>query len=196
MHALMPTRPALIGVEIPNTDVAMPAVRTRFGVRPLPSLAEMTPGALAISDPVIVAALAGSAMLSNEPDSVLREMLGSTRLTAGTKQIGVYWETYGFKPQDSVEVSVRVQRYTSQGLLRSIGIVTHVAGDKNAPVSASWREPDVSRGARVIAGRVPVIGRSLVLDVAGLPQGEYALEISVQKRGAAAVVGKRTFEIR
>jgi hypothetical protein len=192
---LLPPQRAVIGVEIPASDTTMPAARTRFGVTPPPTLMSMARGEVAISDPVILEAPTGDAPLPNDPDGALARMLGSTHLAAGTKQVGVYWETYGFTSTDSVEVAVRIQRYTPQGLLRNVGIAMKIATDLNTPVAISWREPDPGHGAFTMAGAVAVVTRSVVLDISGVPPGDYWLDVLVAKPGKAPVSARRAFSI-
>jgi hypothetical protein len=122
-------------------------------------------------------------------------MAGSTTIT-DDRRLGVYWETYGIHPGDTVDVAVWIERYTRQGAARRLGIVLNIVEDLNTPVVASWREPQPSRRVHAIAGAVPIIARSLILDVSALPPGEYWLDVAVGTPGREAVRGRRSITLR
>jgi hypothetical protein len=190
------SRVALLGVELAgdSTRGAL-AARTRFSVSPPAVLAAMGAGEVAVSEPVVLRAGSGDVALPLDADSALALMLGSTRIAKGAK-IGVYWESYGFQPTDSVTVAVWIERYTPQSLIRQLGIAFKVAADLNTPVATTWDEVNLNRGARLISGVVPIIGRTLVLDVSKLPRGDYWLEVAIGKRGQTPVRARRTLTIR
>jgi hypothetical protein len=155
----------------------------------------MQRGDVAVSDPVVLRVPADGSALSADPDSALMLMAGSTRVPA-TGKIGVYWETYGFAPGDSLHVAVWIERFTPQGLMRRFGIALGVATDRNTPVSTGWSEPHPARRAHVIQGIVPIVGRSLVVDVAPLPKGDYWLDVAVARPGQEPVRGRRVITIQ
>ena len=191
----IPAAAAIMSIELPNEGRSV-AGRTRFGIAPPPTLAAMATGECAISEPVILQSPPGDEPLPNEPDSALGRMSGTTRLHAGLKTIGVYWETYGFAPGDSVEIAIRVQRYTAQSALEKVGIALNMRGDKNAPVSLAWTEPQPGHASHVTAGSVPIVSRSIVLNIASLPKGDYWLDIGVRKNRQEPVVGRRSFVVQ
>jgi hypothetical protein len=191
----MPSAPAILSIEIPNNGEAF-AARARFPVTPPKTFAQMAPGEQAISDPVILQPYAGEGVLPNDPEGALARTLGTTRFSHARKTIGVYWETYGFAPGDSVEITVQVQRYTSQNLLARAAVALFLLGDKNATVSMAWTEPRPGHSSHVTDGPVPIISRSLVLNIASLPTGEYWLDVGVRKPGSAPVVGRRSFIVQ
>lgn len=196
VRADVPSQPTLVSVEFPgDTTTRQSGGRSRFSIAPPPTLAALKPGQKAISDPVILAAPSGGAALPNGVDAALARMAGSTRVPAAGK-FGVYWETYGFLPTDSVNVAVWIERYTPQGIVRRFGIVLNVATDLNTPISISWSEPQSDRVATLIAGPVPILSRSVVVDVNALPTGDYWLDVAVARRGEQPVRGRRGFSIR
>jgi hypothetical protein len=196
LHGAAASRPALLGVELAADSTRnAPSARTRFAVNPPATLATMRAGEVGVSEPIVLRAGFGDAELPAAADSALDLMLGSTRIAQGTR-IGVYWENYGFQPTDSVTFAVWVERYTPQGLMRQLGIAFRVATDLNTPVATTWDDVNLSRAARLIAGPVPIVGRSVMLDVSKLPRGDYWLEIAVGKRGQAPVRARRTVTIR
>jgi hypothetical protein len=187
--------PAIAAIEFPAGGPAgPPAGRTRFSIAPPPALSAMHAGDIAISDPVILRPPIGDAALPVETDALLARMVGSTRL-ARRARLGVYWETYGLAPTDSVEIAVWVERNTPQGILRRFGISLSVAVDLNTPVVQSWTESRLGRQAQVIAGAIPIVGRSIVLDASTLVPGDYWLDVVVRKAGGDPVRGRRAFTV-
>lgn len=196
VRADIPSRPAIMGIEfMAATATAPPGARTRLGIAPPATLAQLGAGNVAISEPVILRAPPDGGELPNDPDSAIRLMAGSTRVPA-SKRIGVYWETYGLRPADSVNVAVWIERFTPQGIMRRFGIALRVATDLNTPIALSWAEPDPARRSYVIYGDVPIVGRSVTLDVAMLPRGDYWLDVAVGKPGQEPVRGRRAFTVR
>jgi hypothetical protein len=121
-------------------------------------------------------------------------MVGSAALARGAR-LGVYWETYGFAPSDTVAFTVWVERFTEQGILRELGVRLNIATDRNTPVAVSWTENEAGRNAAVIGGAVSVIGRSIVLNTAALPPGEYWLDIVASGAGKEPVRSRRKFVV-
>ncbi|HKS05425.1 MAG TPA: hypothetical protein VJR92_03845 [Gemmatimonadaceae bacterium] len=196
VRGTMRPRPTLMGIEfMAPRPSGPPGGRTRQSIAPPATLAALPPNGLAISEPVVLRAPPDDGALSNTPDSALARMAGSTRVPA-SKRIGVYWETYGFRPGDSVNVAIWIERFTQQGVMRRFGIALRVATDLNTPIAMSWSEPDPGRRSHVISGDVPIVGRSVVLDVSTLPRGEYWLDVAVGKPGQEPVRGRRAFTVR
>jgi hypothetical protein len=194
LRGMIEPRPTMAGVEIPPA-AGRPAARARFGVTPPPPLSAMKLGEVAISDPVLIRAPAQDGEISADPDSALSRMLGSTRFDAPGR-VGVYWETYGFKPTDTVDVVVWIERHTPQNVVRNLGIKLRVATDMNTPVSIAWREPQLEHRINLVAGAVPVISRSIVLDLSSLAKGDYWLDVAVGKPGSPPVRGRREFTVQ
>jgi hypothetical protein len=189
------SRPTLAAVEFPAVSATGPAGgRTRFSVAPPAPLSSMRSGEFAISDLVVLTPPSAGDQYPAETERVLPFMAGSTTFARG-RRVGVYWETYGFAPDDSVEFAVWIERYTAQGLLRRFGIALNVATDRNTPVAQSWTETRLGRNANVIPGRVPVIGRSIVLDASALTPGEYWLDVVARKPGSEPVRSRRSIVI-
>ncbi len=194
LTGLIDARPAVAGVEYTPTDAPRPGGRSRFGITPPATLATMKPGELAISDPVLLQAPSADEVLPSLPDSALKRMAGATRVQ-NVGRLGVYWETYGFKPSDSLEVAVWIERYTPQGFLRRFAKRLNLAEDLNTPVAITWQEAQAGRNAYAFAGPVPIIARTVTLDVSKLAKGDYWLDIVVRKPGQEPVRGRRSFAI-
>jgi hypothetical protein len=184
------------GIGAIEIDAAegLPGARTRFGIITPPPLSRMNVGDIALSDVVILRAPDGETALPTRPDLALARMSGSLRADKNSK-LGVYWETYGIAPTDTVEIAVWIERYTPQGILRRYGRAINVATDPNTPVAQSWTESAPGGGATVIPGRIPVISRSIVLDASKLRPGDYWLDVVMRKRGSEAVRSRRSFTV-
>lgn len=195
MHGMIPARPFLLGLEIPLVQPFHGAARTRLGIKPPATLASMSVGELAISDPVILIAPEGDSAPPTETDAALSLMASSTTIPP-SRRLAVHWETYGFKPTDSVDVAVWVERYTSQGLFRRLGNALRVTTDLNTPVATTWREPQPAVRTSFIPGRIPVVARTIVLDASKLPRGSYWLQVAIAKPGETPITSRRSFVIQ
>jgi hypothetical protein len=175
----LPAGPSLVSVEVPWANDGDRGARSRFGVKPPPPLSAMMAGEAMMSDPVILIVPPGIDALPILADSAIALMNGSTTLAAGTSAIGVYWETYGIAPGDSIEITVSLQ-----------------GRGGGSPVTSSWREPQPGRFVRTIAGAVPIQMRSLILDVGALPVGAYTLDLSVRRQNGQVLRSARDMTIR
>jgi hypothetical protein len=191
-------RPALVAVELLGdaTDGAPlgVAARTRFGVAPPPPLSAMRRGEVAVSEPVLLVAPEGADALPTDPADALPRMHGSTNLR-GVRRFGVYWESYGFAQGDTVDVEVRIERHDRPGALRRLTTALRVTDPRNGVVVVRWREPQPGRAARVLGGPVPVLARSLVLDVSRLPAGDYWLDVAVGRPGQTSARSRRALTL-
>ena len=195
LYAPIESRASLAAIEFPaNGPAGPPGGRTRFGIAPPSTLSAMKPGETAISDIVLVMAPTDGTDLPKQPEQLLPKMAGSAQIAKGAR-LGIYWETYGFAPADTVEIAVWVERNTPQGILRRFGTTLGIATDFNTPVVQSWTESAVDSRAFVIPGATPIIGRSLVLDASHLRAGDYWLDIVVRKRGQEPLRSRRAFVV-
>jgi hypothetical protein len=183
-------RPALVGIEIEGSV----AGRWRNGISPPPALSAMKPGEIAISSPVLLYAPAAAAGLPSNPDSALSRMLGSARLS-GVERIGIYWETYGIAPEDTVELAVWVERRTRQGIARRFTNSLRVTEDLNTPMSIRWEEVG-AQNASVVPAAAAVVARSLALDVSRLASGAYSLDVAVRTRTGKVARARSEVTIR
>ncbi len=196
VHGDIPARPTILSLE---GRLAVPVdadLRTRFAVTPPAALAAMSPTDRGISDPVLLrGATTAGTPVSVYADTALAHMLGSTALRAGTP-LGVYWETYGYAPTDSVTVSVYVERYTPQVRTQRLRAWLNLSEDLNTPVVVRWRESSSAPGRRAVFGTtLPVIGRAITLSTANLVAGEYLLVVAVVDGQGHQVASHRTFTV-
>lgn len=193
MKAGIPSRPVLIGVEARSVMPLGRDLRTRFALVPPLTLSEMGPNEVAVSDPVLLTVpLEGQ--LPNETADALERMHPTTRLRR-IARVGVFWETYGFAPDDSVDVSLRVERVDRPGGLARVVIALGVKQDPRGGADLRWRERVGSGVNQTLSGRVSVVPRSLVLDMSAIAAGRYMMEIAVSRPGAAPTRSRREFSI-
>jgi hypothetical protein len=193
---LGPSKDLIVGLETGlGPDSSVPAARIRFGAHAPPLLSELVPGSTAISDPVFTRASSSADTLPTQAEIATSQMLGSVTFQRRQK-VGIYWETYGIAGGDSVDLAVWIERQSVQGPARRLGILLGIAKDLNTPIAISWSErspmPTVPLGAK----GVPIVGRSINLDLADLPAGDYLLQVAVAKPGRAPVRGQRKFVIQ
>jgi hypothetical protein len=181
------TRPALVGVEVAG-DARTPPARLRFGLTPPPPLTAMRDGEAAVSEPVLFEAPA-AAPPPNDPDAVIARMLPSATLR--DRRVGVYWETYGVAPSDTVDVELRVEPADGPGVARRAATALRLADGADGPLAIRWREPRPDRVIQVVEAPRPVVARSVVLDLSRLPGGRYWLEVAVGRPGGQAARARR-----
>ena len=99
-------------------------------------------------------------------------MLGTTRVRG--PKLGVYWETYGYAPGDSVEVAVVILAPRDAEQDATVGMLLHVAHDINGSVAVRWSEPQAGHGSWTIPGVVPIQARSIRLDLSQIEPGHYS----------------------
>ncbi len=178
VHARLPEGATLLGVELPG-DSLRAAARTRFAVDVVPPLRALA-GRRALSQPLLFEP-PGDVTAPVDADDAITRMYGTTTL-ARPGRIGVYWESYGFAADDTVDVEVRITQQVAPGVLDRL-LARFGGRDDGATVGARWRElPGQARAVQVTEGDVPVQMRSIVLDVGRLPRGRFALRLTM--RGA------------
>jgi hypothetical protein len=188
LTAHIPSKPAIVGLEVPAAQRGDVAARTRLGIVPPGPLNVFRAGETAISDPVLIAT---DDAPPPGPDGALEKMLGSTRIRG--PKVGVYWETYGYAPGDSVDVAVVISRHETLSKMRRFGMLLRVAHDINGSVTVRWGEPQSGHSSWNIPGAVPVQARSIRVDLSKLEPGHYSMQVLVAKKGGLPVSSSRDF---
>jgi hypothetical protein len=188
LTAHIPAKPAVVGTELRAAKSGESSARTRLGVIPPTPLAALRPGETAISDPVLIAT---DDAPPPGPDRALQRMLGSTRVRGA--KVGVYWETYGYEPGDSVDVAIVIARHESLSKVRRLGMLLHVAHDINGQVAVRWGEPQPGHSSWIIPGVVPIQARSVRLDLSRIEPGHYTVQVLMSKHGGVPVSASRDF---
>lgn len=153
------------------------AFRSRFGHR----LPDATAGGLALSDLLLFEWQDG---LEESLEAVAPRMLGSTTLT-GSRDIGVFWETYGVTDRSALNVALTVRGLDS-GLFRRLGEALGLVA-RQTPVTVDWTDSAEGEG---------ILAKHLRLDLSDLPSGRYELEIRVHEGSGEPAAARRRIEIR
>ncbi|HEX4684877.1 MAG TPA: hypothetical protein VH277_19315 [Gemmatimonadaceae bacterium] len=178
LTARVPAKAAVIGAELRAKQRGATSARTRLGIDPPQPLETLHEGQTAISDPILLAADSDA---PSSPESAMRQMLGTTHVR-GSK-LGLYWETYGFAPGDSVDVAVVLSRHEPLSKMRRIGMMLRVAHDINGSVAVRWHEPDLGTNGWTIPGILPIRARSIRVDMSRIEPGHYTVQVLVNRRG-------------
>ena len=194
LQGFIPSGAALAGVEINVERGQKLAARSRFGIVAPPTLREMRRGEVAISEPILFDAAAVEELGVSEMGRIVDAMYPSTVLESA-KQVGVYWESYGFRQGDTVEVSVQIERVNQLSKVRRIGMAFRVSTDPNFTVTARWTEPQPGRSSQSIPGTIPILARHITQNVSQLPEGTYRLRVSMQRKRGELVSADRLFQL-
>ena len=184
----------LAGIELSLRDSVTRSARSRFALVVPAPLHRLPAGARTLSTPVIFQIPGDDVPMPTTEEEIIEQMYPTVRLGSPTR-LGIFWESYGFRPTDSVSVTVRVQRITTPGRLQRVGIALGFSDDPNSAMAISWQEPEPGRSAREVPAMVPTLGRQLVLNVANLITGEYRLQVTMQPRGGQPISSQRLFTI-
>ena len=180
----------LVGIEVAG-DSTHAAARSRFAVdvaAPLQALGKSH----ALSQALLFDPPSDAVKAVGAEQAVAR-MLTSTTLS-GSPRIGVYWESYGFSPADSVDLSLRVVRDEHSNVFFRALHVLRIGHETIDSVTVKWREqPGNSRAIQLMAGETNVQERSVILDTSALQRGRYRLTLAVNKPGELATTSERLF---
>jgi hypothetical protein len=195
LNADYASTPFVMSAEVRARSVKENSLRLRYGLRPPPALREMSDNEVAMSDLTFLRLPARSTALPTSPETMLPLMAG--RLTFGRNEpLALYWESYGFLPNDSVNFALRINRREDTGVARRIGSALGVASALDDSVSISWSEPDARQSGSVIPAMRSTIGRSVALDLTQLPPGNYAVSIEMRRGSNIRARSERLFTIR
>lgn len=190
MFAPIPSAPIVLSAEVQARSIREPARRLRFGLTPVPTLRNMTPDDVAVSDPVFILLPRRGGELPNTIAAVEAVMAGTLEFARSTP-LALFWESYGFSPDDSASFELRVNRADDVNLARRVGSALGLVSALRDSVSIKWSEPDARNGASVVtATSKTIIGRSVALDLSALPTGTYVVSIEMRS-GARVAHGER-----
>jgi hypothetical protein len=91
---------------------------------------------------------------------------------------------------------VWIERFNSQGVLRSLGNILNITTDRNTPVSVAWREVPSAPGSRWFDEASLIIGRSVILNTSDMIAGDYNLEVVMKVEGRDPLRSRRSITIR
>ena len=195
MRGDISSKPQVISAEVHARSSREPALRLRFGLHPVPSLRDMKTGEVSISEPVFMKMDSKDAVLPNNLDAAALFMTGTLDFNR-SDTLALFWESYGFSPDDSVQFQLRVNRNDDPNLVRRLGAVLGLASDLRDSVTIKWTEPDARNGASVLNAVRPVVGRSVALDLKALAAGHYIVSIEMRGKNNAFARSERAFQLR
>jgi hypothetical protein len=172
-----PWRPMIVSLEVIDTS-SRAAGRARFALR-MPA-----PGSrLSLSDLLLYTVSADSAPANL--DLAIPRALRALRVP-NNRQVGLFWETYGARPQgEAFDYALLVQPIGQSWLHRTF-IKMHVK-DPDRTLSLQWSEvPTVNND---------VACRGVTVDLSRLKPGRYRVSLSLTARGELPVVTEREITI-
>jgi len=183
---------ALYGFEIlvPRATVTGGALaRTRFGIAPPVEPAQR----VQLSDLLFYAPDSGDpphALVG--PHGALATVLGTTNLGKRTT-VGVFWETYGLRPNETGALTLTVEPRDPGGSAISRMVRRLLGRVASAPVHLVMRDqaPTDRTAAALAAGW----GRGVALEVGALPAGAYTLRLALAVEGQRPVEVTREFTL-
>ena len=184
--------PTLIGIEIPG-DSTRAAMRARFGATIAEPLSALGSGR-ALSEPLLIDPPADAARVD---DSVAVARMYGSATFAKLNRIGVYWESYGFRANDTLDVELRITREDQPNVVQRAIRVLGLGSPAGGSVGVRWREvPGSNRSIQRLEGDVPVQMRSIVVELSRLARGRYRLQLAMNRPGEAPSLSERMFELR
>jgi hypothetical protein len=173
---MAPWRPMVISLEVLDS-AKQAAGRMRFAPK-LP-----VPGPrLSLSDLLLYA----------PHDSAPKSLLEAVPLTLhalrapSNRQIGIFWETYGVRPEgETLDYSLAVEP-VDQGLIHSALVKLHVQGPDRG-LNVQWSE------TASITGQIA--SRGLTVDLSRLKPGHYRVRLMLTSGTNLPIVSERTIEV-
>ena len=168
----VPSVPLLVGVEA--VDERGTAARARQGLLPLDQ------GGIGLSDPLLIRTSGGE--LPGNREEAVAAMRGNTTIERGNEMV-VYWEVYGLKSGERMEISVSVAG-------RNEGLLTRILRALGAGAGAE--APVVTWGEEVSAATHPM---AIAIDIRSLEDGVYDLKLAVAGPDGSRAAAERRFEV-
>lgn len=176
LSAVAPWRPSLVAVEVLDSATGRGA-RGRDGIEPAPD----TPPRIALSDLLLFHAEGPEAVTLEE---VMTRAIAAAGVDSGTR-LGLFWEMYGLRLDERVTASVGIVPH-EPGWLRRVAERANLA-EPREPRRLQWSDTPSIRGS--------VGGRTLVLDLTGIPGGRYRIELALTVDGQPDVRAASDIEI-
>ena len=172
VEAVVAPVPVVASLEF--LDVSGEVARSRVGLPPL-----ATEG-LVLSDPLLL--VPDSLNLPAGRDEAVATMMGTTAIEGGA-ELAVYWEVYGLVRGQPLDFSISIQG-VDDGFLTRVLRALRIRGDGQGPV-VSWSEP----------ASAPTHPMAIGLDIGGLENGDYVLNIGVTLLDGSTATATRSFTV-
>jgi hypothetical protein len=171
-----PWRPMIISLEVLDS-AKQAAGRMRFAPKlPLPGTR------LSLSDLLLYAPRDSAPKSLNDAVPLTLHALRAP----SNRQIGIFWETYGVRPEgETFDYSLAVERI-DQGLIHSALVKLHVM-DPDRGINLQWREVPTITGQ--------VASRGVTVDLSRLKPGTYRVRLMLTSGTDLPIVAERSIEI-
>lgn len=165
--------------------------RLRLGLTAEPPLATLAAGQVAMAQPALLAPHTSSSL---SLDSIEARLLPSTTLRAQSV-VGLYFESYGFAADDSVQYTLEVERLNRPGVFERISVALGGGRGEASGTRIQWTDTRPGELLSASSQAPSVHGRYLTLSTAGLRPGDYALTVSMRSTRGAHASRSRLFQI-
>lgn len=194
LSSTLSSTPIVLSAEIHARSENEPAHRLRFGLRPPPTLREMKATDVAMSDPIFLRLPNRNMPLPTDEVAIKRSAAGTLAFSQ-SEILALYWESYGLAVGDTVQIVLSIRRDDDRSALRRLASQLGVASPLRDSVSIRWTEPDGRYTTTPISGIVPVVGRTVSLDVNALAPGTYIAIVEMKKGTIPSLRSERRFSI-
>lgn len=180
--------PSVLSVEVEPYGAPVSDVwRARFGQRPSQALVAAVGGAPAMSDLMLVDVASDSLGQNVQLETIHQRMLASSVVAPEQLRLGVFWELYGLNEGGTIRYTVTVTSNRGPGMLSRIFAFARgeIQESGNAVSIALSKRVDPRSTLRTQRGAL-VVPDGLVLDLRGLPEGDYTLQVSAASDAAEA----------
>jgi hypothetical protein len=119
--------------------------------------------------------------------SAVRDSALASSVVPGSRGVGVYWETYGLKPDgEPVRYTLTVEQIGVSWLRRAAEALRFA--DPTSSLRVQWTEVPERRG--------DVVGRGVRVDLSRLKPGRYRIELSASTDDGTSAATHREIEVR
>ena len=179
--------PALLGVELRESDAAGRDWRTRFGIAPpapLSTLARDTAVGVALSDLFVLRATPDS-LARVAPDSLLaHQLLGTLSIAQPAHPaITVLWERYDVRPRQSVALVLTLERVDTRSGWARLADAVRLRRSARTFVQIRWTERADAMATALFEAPVRTFRHAVQVNVEPLQEGVYDLSVEVQDGG-------------
>jgi hypothetical protein len=182
-----------MSAEILPRSLLETARRTRFGFVPPPTLRAMKPGEVALSPPIFMRLPNRTAEAPSDFATVLGLMAGDMSFIR-TEPIAMYWESYGFPLNDTLNLQMRIVRNDEVGIARRVVSAVGLASGLRDSISTNWKETNGTKGTRIESKTsVTAVGRSIKVELRTLPAGDYVVSFEVRRGTTMVARNERRF---
>ena len=177
LTSLAPWAPLMISVEA-RDSAARRVARARTVARPPDATGRVTISDLLLFD--------DPTNLPQSLEDAAPRARGSLNLTR-TTPVGVYWEMYGVSATgEELAYTLTVSRIGTSWYRRAAEKLKVL--ERRAPVRMQWQEPSARPGS--------TRSRAIAVDVSGLQEGRYKIDLTLEAGGQPAATASRIVDVK